>query len=145
MAKLNLHKIKHELNKLFTKRYGLDDFNFEYEDNKLRATNSLTVKGYKGDVYVLVTCYEYGEGSVEFIFDKLEGSQTVNTLLAEFNKNHYWFGAFIGANGFLELRYSMARITNTDDFLGNIDFAFSKLVSDDTQQIFGGLTQLTHE
>lgn len=145
MAKLNLHRIKSELNKLLTKKYTLNDFNFEYEDNRLLANNSLTVKGYKGDVYALVKCYEYGECAVEFIFDKLEGSPTVNTLLAEFNKKSYWFGAFIGSKGYLELRYTVATVTNTDDFIKNVDFAFSKLVSDDTQAIFGSLTQLTHE
>ena len=115
---MNLRIVERDIKRFLNKELGLD-FEFERKDDRLRATNELTLRGHDDNIYVAIDMYESGSFGVDFVFDKLEENPQTLALINEFNRNSVWLTAMIRDDGYLVLRYNVMAGT-VDDLAGNI-------------------------
>lgn len=139
---MNLRIVERDIKRFLNKELGLD-FEFERKDDRLRATNELTLRGHDDNIYVAIDMYESGSFGVDFVFDKLEENPQTLALINEFNRNSVWLTAMIRDDGYLVLRYNVMAGT-VDDLAGNIRGIMNQLTTDKIGAVLKPLTQLTH-
>ena len=139
---MNLRIVERDIKRFLNKELGLD-FEFERKDDRLRATNELTLRGHDDNIYVAIDMYESGSFGVDFVFDKLEENPHTLALINEFNRNSVWLTAMIRDDGYLVLRYNVMAGT-VDDLAGNIRGIMNQLTTDKIGAVLKPLTQLTH-
>ena len=139
---MNLRIVERDIKRFLNKELGLD-FEFERKDDRLRATNELTLRGHDDNIYVAIDMYESGSFGVDFVFDKLEENPQTLALINEFNRNSVWLTAMIRDDGYLVLRYNVMAGT-VDDLAGNISGIMNQLTTDKIGAVLKPLTQLTH-
>ncbi len=138
---MNLRIVERDIKRFLNKELGLD-FEFERKDDRLRATNELTLRGHDDNIYVAIDMYESGSFGVDFVFDKLEENPQTLALINEFNRNSVWLTAMIRDDGYLVLRYNVMAGT-VDDLAGNIRGIMNQLTTDKIGAVLKPLTQLT--
>ena len=138
---MNLRIVERDIKRFLNKELGLD-FEFERKDDRLRATNELTLRGHDDNIYVAIDMYESGSFGVDFVFDKLEENPHTLALINEFNRNSVWLTAMIRDDGYLVLRYNVMAGT-VDDLAGNIRGIMNQLTTDKIGAVLKPLTQLT--
>ena len=138
---MNLRIVERDIKRFLNKELGLD-FNFERTDDRLRATNELTLRGHDDNIYVAIDMYESGSFGVDFVFDKLEENPQTLALINDFNRNSVWLTAMIRDDGYLVLRYNVMAGT-VDDLAGNIRGIMNQLTTDKIGAVLKPLTQLT--
>ena len=138
---MNLRIVERDIKRFLNKELGLD-FEFERKDDRLRATNELTLRGHDDNIYVAIDMYESGSFVVDFVFDKLEENPQTLALINEFNRNSVWLTAMIRDDGYLVLRYNVMAGT-VDDLAGNIRGIMNQLTTDKIGAVLKPLTQLT--
>ena len=138
---MNLRIVERDIKRFLNKELGLD-FEFERKDDRLRATNELTLRGHDDNIYVAIDMYESGSFGVDFVFDKLEENPQTLALINEFNRNSVWLTAMIRDDGYLVLRYNVMAGT-VDDLAGNIRGIMNQLTTDKSGAVLKPLTQLT--
>mgnify|MGYP002802863594 FL=1 len=138
---MNLRIVERDIKRFLNKELGLD-FDFERTDDRLRATNELTLRGHDDNIYVAIDMYESGSFGVDFVFDKLEENPQTLALINEFNRNSVWLTAMIRDDGYLVLRYNVMAGT-VDDLAGNIRGIMNQLTTDKIGAVLKPLTQLT--
>lgn len=139
---MNLRIVERDIKRFLNKELGLD-FEFERKDDRLRATNELTLRGHDDNIYVAIDMYESGSFGVDFVFDKLEENPQTLALINDFNRNSVWLTAMIRDDGYLVLRYNVMAGT-VDDLAGNIRGIMNQLTTDKIGAVLKPLTQLTH-
>lgn len=138
---MNLRIVERDIKRFLNKELGLD-FEFERKDDRLRATNELTLRGHDDNIYVAIDMYESGSFGVDFVFDKLEENPQTLALINEFNRNSVWLTAMIRDDGYLVLRYNVMAGT-VDDLADNIRGIMNQLTTDKIGAVLKPLTQLT--
>ncbi len=138
---MNLRIVERDIKRFLNKELGLD-FDFERTDDRLRATNELTLRGHDDNIYVAIDMYESGSFGVDFVFDKLEENPQTLALINDFNRNSVWLTAMIRDDGYLVLRYNVMAGT-VDDLAGNIRGIMNQLTTDKIGAVLKPLTQLT--
>ena len=138
---MNLRIVERDIKRFLNKELGLD-FEFERKDDRLRATNELTLRGHDDNIYVAIDMYESGSCGVGFVFDKLEENPQTLALINEFNRNSVWLTAMIRDDGYLVLRYNVMAGT-VDDLAGNIRGIMNQLTTDKIGAVLKPLTQPT--
>ena len=138
---MNLRIVERDIKRFLNKELGLD-FEFERKDDRLRATNELTLRGHDDNIYVAIDMYESGSFGVGFVFDKLEENPQTLALINDFNRNSVWLTAMIRDDGYLVLRYNVMAGT-VDDLAGNIRGIMNQLTTDKIGAVLKPLTQLT--
>ena len=138
---MNRRIVERDIKRFLNKELGLD-FEFERKDDRLRATNELTLRGHDDNIYVAIDMYESGSFGVDFVFDKLEENPQTLALINEFNRNSVWLTAMIRDDGYLVLRYNVMAGT-VDDLAGNIRGIMNQLTTDKIGAVLKPLTQLT--
>ncbi len=138
---MNLRIVERDIKRFLNKELGLD-FEFERKDDRLRATNELTLRGHDDNIYVAIDMYESGSFGVDFVFDKLEENPQTLALINDFNRNSVWLTAMIRDDGYLVLRYNVMAGT-VDDLAGNIRGIMNQLTTDKIGAVLKPLTQLT--
>ena len=138
---MNLRIVERDIKRFLNKELGLD-FEFERKDDRLRATNELTLRGHDDNIYVAIDMYESGSFGVDFVFDKLEENPQTLALINEFNRNSVWLTAMIRDDSYLVLRYNVMAGT-VDDLAGNIRGIMNQLTTDKIGAVLKPLTQLT--
>ena len=138
---MNLRIVERDIKRFLNKELGLD-FEFERKDDRLRATNELTLRGHDDNIYVAIDMYESGSFGVDFVFDKLEETPQTLALIIDIKRNSVWLTAMIRDDGYLVLRYNVMAGT-VDDLAGNIRGIMNQLTTDKIGAVLKPLTQLT--
>ena len=128
---MNLKKAKKNLEKLF-KSLGLDfDFDENFDSNgndRLKATNSITIENYDDDITVIIEYYPSGLCDVRFVFDQLDKSHESFALLNAFNNGVYGLKAYVRGDGFLEIS-SEAENVYDDQIADFVNTAFNNILN----------------
>lgn len=120
-------------------------FDYEIADEGKRSTASanLTLGG-TASVYVFFNAYPGGGAWFRAVFDKIEKSPAVLSLINDFNDDNLFFKAYVTEKGYLELDHFF--VADTEDtyryYAGEFLSRLAKLASHETLK---KLTDLTHK
>ena len=102
---LNLKKVLKTIEKELDKEWGNLDFEYSIEDDTATVTADLTLNNHDDDIKTMITVFEGGAAVFRAVFDEIEKTPRVLSLLNDFNCEHPFFTAFVREDGFLELRH----------------------------------------
>jgi len=140
--KINLKNAEKELRKVLNVKRGLD-FEYKYENDCMTASNSITCKTYKDDIYVSLDVYEDGLLCISLVFDKINLTDQVIDLINKFNKTSVWLTAYVNNKGYLKLRNNIF-VGSEKSAVENIDFILDHFLSDKIKNVLSPLSQLTY-
>ncbi len=102
---LNTKKVLVLMRRQLDKEWGKIDFEYSSSKDEVSATANLTLNNHDDDIRAIITAYPGGGAVFRAVFDKIEKTSEVMSLLNDFNYDNAFFKAFIRDDGYLELRH----------------------------------------
>lgn len=135
---MNLQKTYRTLKSVFD-QFGLN-FDISIEDSFVRATSSLSIKGYDDNIFAAFLFHESGICRYTFTFGKLSADPLALKLVNSFNENVFGFKAYI--TEFLRLEHSVVLMTD-EQLAEYTESIFNELVDKETYNYLHPLSVLT--
>ncbi len=142
---MNLRRAKRELERLFKSLnlgFKFDDGHDNSGNERLRATNSLTIDGYDDDIMAIVVYYPSGVTSVRFVFDKLANNYESLKLINTFNNGVFGLKAELRDDGYFEISSEGENITD-DQIAQFTQAAFDNILQKSIEKYLLPITKLT--
>lgn len=141
--KLNLTKIMGYVKKELKSDWKKLNFTYKHEKDEINVAASLTLNNHDDDIRAIINVYIGGGATFRAVFDKIEKTSEVLSLVNDFNDDNLFFKAFVRDDGYLELRHFMVCYDEKifKDYSGEFLSRLAKLADN---KILQKLTKLTH-
>lgn len=102
---LNIKKVMSLVKKNLDSEWGKINFEYLVEEKEALAAANISLASMDDDIKVIISAYPGGGAVFRVIFDLIDKTEEVLNLLNKFNCDNPFFNAFVGEEGYLELRH----------------------------------------
>lgn len=102
---LNIKRVMSFVKKELDREWSKIGFEYLVEEREALAAANISLSGMDDDIKIIISAYPGGGAVFRVIFDLIDETPAVLSLLNKFNSDSPFFNAFIGKEGYLELRH----------------------------------------
>ena len=146
---LDVYKALKQFKKTLAEDWSKISFNFEIkgedEDSEQAwATADVSINGFDDDIRLIFTAYAGGGVEFRAVFDKIDKTNDVLTLVHEFNRRNFFFKMFVRTDEYLELKHAF--ICDDVDLLDSyISECLYRIIDMNKNDIVKALSEHTHD